>query len=610
MQKIHVLDALTIDKIAAGEVVERPASVVKELLENAIDAGADHISVEIKNGGIDYIRITDNGCGIDRDDVKTAFCPHATSKISNIEDLDHVRSLGFRGEALSSIASVAKVELLTKTKDEICGTRYVIEGGREMIFEDAGIPDGTTLIVRNLFYNVPARRKFLKTAMTEGSTITDLMGRMMLSHADIAFKYTMNGTVKLQSNGDGDPKTVIYHLFGKDVCDRMLPVAYTGEHFSFHGFVGRPELARANHNFTFCFVNHRSIRSTMLNRALDEAYRPYVMLHKFPYAILYFEIPQEQLDVNVHPAKLEIRFLNAEEVYAALSGTVSQVLKTKDLIPDADREIKIEPKEPSVIDPEPFETSRLQRMTLAETPAYHVEKPVDIDVSKEFVPSGSFTVSAQPDEELAVQQISFEQPSFLSEEARKCHRLIGQLFDTYWLVEYEEKLFLIDQHAAHEKIRYERFVKRFKEQTVDSQVLNPPLILTLNVAEEDILRTYSEEFSKAGFEIEHFGGTEYAIRSVPTELYGMRELDYFLELLDSLSKDRGRADMESILARLASMSCKGAIKAGNRISVQEADALLDELLSLDNPYMCPHGRPVIISFSKTELEKKFKRIVS
>ncbi|MBR6451749.1 MAG: DNA mismatch repair endonuclease MutL, partial [Lachnospiraceae bacterium] len=557
MQKIHVLDALTIDKIAAGEVVERPSSVVKELLENAIDAGSDHISVEIKNGGIDYIRITDNGSGIVREDVKTAFCPHATSKINGIDDLNHVSSLGFRGEALSSIASVARVEMLTKTNGEICGTRYVIEGGREMVFEDAGIPDGTTLIVRNLFYNVPARRKFLKTATTEGTMITDLMGRMMLSHPDIAFKYMMNGTVKLQSNGDGDPKTVLYQLFGKDVCDRMLPVEYTGEHLSFHGFVGKPEIARSNHNYTFCFVNHRSIKSTMLNRALDEAYRSYLMLHKFPYALLYFEIPQDLLDVNVHPAKLEIRFLNAEEVYTAVADTVSQVLKTKELIPDAGKEIRIENEKPSAVSPEPFETSRLQKMVLSETPAYH------LSASDEPYGKGSII---QPVEIQKSEEYTVEQPSFLTEEARKCHRLIGQLFDTYWLVEYEEKLFLIDQHAAHEKIRYERFVKQLRAQSMDSQIMNPPLILTLNASEEDVLNSYREEFSKAGFEIEHFGGTDYALRAVPTELYGMRETDYFLELLDSLAKDRGKTEMESILARLASMSCKGAIKAGNRIS--------------------------------------------
>lgn len=620
MQNIHVLDKKTIDQIAAGEVVERPRSVVKELLENAIDAGAKLITVEIKNGGIDYIRITDNGSGIERDDIKTAFMRHATSKITTIEDLMDVTSLGFRGEALSSIASVARVELLTKTAGSLCGTRYVIEGDKEMVFEDAGVPDGTTMIVRNLFFNVPARRKFLKSATTEGTAIAEMMEHMMLSHPEIAFKFIVNGTVKQQTPGDGKIETVIYLLYGKDVLDLLLPVSYESEEVSIRGYIGKPELCRSNRHYEIFFVNQRNVTCNVLNRSLDEAYKAYLMLHKYPYAILYFDIPSELLDVNVHPAKLEIRLLHADIVYDALLNTSLNALKHKELIPDAEKSTTPQMNTPERILPEPFETRRL-----SEEIHYRVPETAQTDINA--MPAGHDTDRSaavlQPDREAVLQDTGaktipdhilpaderYSQLSFLSEEAMKGHRLIGQLFDTYWLVEYDKKLFLIDQHAAHEKIRYERFVKRYRENTIDSQFLDPPFVLSLSMPEEEVLRTYSEEFKSAGFEIEPFGGREYAMRAVPTELYGITEINYFKELLDSLAQERGKQDMESVLARLATMSCKGAIKAGNRISTAEADALLTELLSLENPYHCPHGRPVIISFTKAELEKKFKRIV-
>ncbi len=590
MSHIHVLDKQTIDQIAAGEVVERPKSVVKELVENAIDAGSDQITVEIRNGGIDYIRITDNGCGIEKEDIKSAFLRHATSKIQSIDDLLRVSSLGFRGEALSSIASVAKVELLTKTNDDICGIRYVIEGGREMILEEAGVPNGTTVLVKNLFYNIPARRKFLKTAVTEGTYVSTAMEQILLSHPEIAFKYIVNGSVKLQTNGDGDVKNVLYQIYGRDIISRMLPIEHTGENISISGYIGKPELSRSNHNFEIFFVNGRCIASTLLNRAVDEAFKSYMMVHKYPYVVLYFSIPGEYLDVNVHPAKLEIRFLKAEEVYQAVIYAIRSALANSELIPEENTvEKAIEAvKPPRFILPEPFERKHIADVVLSEENPYQ---------------------SAMDDAEEVIPETVSEQISFLSEPAQKRHRLIGQIFDTYWLVEYDEKLFLIDQHAAHEKIRYERLVKHYRESANDAQYLNPPIIVSFTMQEADTYRKYRENFETVGFEIEHFGGNEYAVRSVPTELYGLREADYLKELLDSLSEDRSSADMESILARLATISCKGAIKAGNRISFAEADTLLNELMALENPYNCPHGRPVIIAFSKTDLEKKFKRIV-
>lgn len=582
---IRLLDEQTIDKIAAGEVVERPASVVKELLENAIDAGASIISVEIKNGGIDYIRVTDNGSGIAASDIKTAFLRHATSKITSAEELLSIHSLGFRGEALSSISSVSRVELFTKSKDDISGKRYVIEGSREMAFEDVGVPDGTTIIVKNLFYNVPARRKFLKTAMTEGSYISEIMEHIMLSHPEIAFKYIVNGSVKLQSKGDGDVKSVIYELFGRDVLSLMVPVNYSEGNITITGYVGKPELARSNHNYEIYFVNNRYIKSSLVNRALDEAYKSYLMLHKYPYAILYFDIPSDMIDVNVHPTKMEVRFLESEKLYDMIINAVKDALADKELIWDVSipKEIVKPVKTVSEnIIPEPFEVKRLDE----------IKRNVVLPPVRE-----------------TVETETFEQIQFLSAEARPQHKLIGQLFDTYWLVEFESNFYIIDQHAAHEKIRYEKLVRNYRQNINDSQIISPPIIVSLTLAEENVLKTYLDDFNKAGFEIEHFGGSEYAIYGVPTELYGIKESDYFNELLDTLSSERTHKDMDFVLAHLASVSCKGAIKAGNKISYAEADALIDELLSLDNPYNCPHGRPVIISYSKAELEKKFKRIL-
>lgn len=609
---VRLLDAQTIDKIAAGEVVERPASVIKELLENSIDSGANIISVEIKNGGIDYIRVTDNGSGIDRSDVKNAFLRHATSKIRTAEELLSIHSLGFRGEALSSISAVSHVELLTKTKSDVCGIRYVIEGSREMAFEDVGVPDGTTMIVKNLFYNVPARRKFLKTAMTEASYISEIMEHIMLSHPDISFKYTVNGNVKLQTKGDGDIKSVIYELYGRDVLSLMVPVSYSDETLSLKGYIGKPEMARSNHNYEIYFVNNRVIRSTLINRALDEAYKSYLMLHKFPYAILYIDVSPELIDVNVHPTKMEVRFLEADKLYNAVVNSVKDALSEKELIWDVSVEKELSRPSRVIkedINPEPFEVKHLEDMGFPHKVQPTEIKTAETQMTENFDEKPGIMPEDRHSENIEDKPIIYEQMRFISEEARKSHKLIGQLFDTYWLVEFDSNLYIIDQHAAHEKIRYERLVKKYRENVNDSQMISPSIIVTLSTQEENTLNTYSEEFKKAGFEIEHFGGNEYAIYGVPSELYGLKAGDYFNELLDVLAQERTHNDMDVILAHLASVSCKGAIKAGNRISVLEADTLIDELLSLENPYNCPHGRPVIISFSKSELEKKFKRIL-
>lgn len=600
MSRICVLDAGTIDQIAAGEVVERPASVVKELLENAIDADATAITCEIKGGGIDYIRITDNGSGIQKDEIQTAFLRHATSKISSAEDLLTVHSLGFRGEALSSISAVSKVELMTKTKAELCGYRYVTEGGREMVLEACGIPDGTTFIVRNLFFNVPARRKFLKSTVTESSSIAELMEHLMLSHPEISFKFIVNGKVKLQTAGDGQVENVIYQLYGRDVLKLMVPIEMAGDDFTLRGYVGRPEMTRGNRNYEIFFVNGRNIRSTLLNRALDEAYQPYLMLHQYPYAILYLNIDAQLLDVNVHPTKMEVRFLNGEQIYQALVAAVREGLKRRELISVSQEPATPTPAVPTAdeILPEPFETKA--RELFLQKPALSVfEQPI-------------FRVNdatAEADAPVSVPESGYAQQSFLTEEARARHQLIGQLFDTYWLVEHGAKLYVIDQHAAHEKIRYEHLLSQYRSGKQDVQMMNPPIIMSLTLREMEILETYNDIFRAAGFEIESFGGSEYALYGVPTELYGLKEADYFVELLDTLSDSAGKADSERVLAHLASVSCKGAVKAGMKLSDAEANEMIDALLRLENPFHCPHGRPIIVSMTKTELEKKFKRIV-
>ncbi len=608
MNAIHVLDKLTIDKIAAGEVVERPASVVKELVENAIDAGASRITVEIKGGGTDLIRVTDNGCGMVREDIKTAFLRHATSKIISIDDLQSVRSLGFRGEALSSICAVARVELLTKTGQDICGTRYVTEGGREMAFEDAGVPDGTTIIVRDLFFNTPARRKFLKTAATEGSYCAELMEKIMLSHADLSIKFIMNGNVKLQTTGDGSVPNIIHALYGKDVASLMIPVEGEYPGVTIGGYVGKPELSRNNRNYELFFVNGRCIKSTVLSRAVDEAYKNYLMLHRFPYTVLYLTVPPHLLDVNVHPAKLEVRFQEADRIYEALTATIREAVSARELIPDALSEApRVQPEAPSYIAPEPFETVHVTPQ-LAEEAPYRAETApwASYEPVSRSVPAKDPLTEGR--EQVLPKESEPEQLSFLSPEARVSHRLIGQLFDTYLLVEFEDKLFLIDQHAAHEKIRYERFRKGLGTPSC-SQMLDPPHILSLTLPEEETLKAGMEVFSRAGFEIEHFGGNEYAIRAVPADLYGIGEVGYFRELLDVLAEGNHRYELDSVLAHLASVSCKGAVKAGKKLHANEAEALIDELLTLENPYHCPHGRPVIVSYSKSDLEKQFKRIV-
>lgn len=618
MPNIAILNQETIDKIAAGEVVERPCSVVKELVENAIDAGSTAITVEIKEGGISFIRITDNGCGIERDQVAVAFYRHSTSKIRSAEDLLTVKSLGFRGEALSSISAVARVELITKTYDELTGTRYVIEGSKELSNEEIGAPDGTTFIVKDLFYNVPARRKFLKTAQTEGSYISDMVEKLALSHPDISFKFINNNQTKLHTSGNGNRKDIIYHIFGREISSSLLEVKHECEYFKVEGFIGKPVITRGNRNYENYFINGRYVKSNILSRAIEEAYKSFLMQHQYPFTVLYFTFFSE-LDVNVHPTKMELRFDNNNEIYVELCDTIYAILSHKEMIPEvpvdstpAPKKIVHEYKEPI---PEPFEKRRINEVRAAESRSVYgqsVTSTVKNHSATEPAAKAPETSTAYEPAHVVTgtqQTLGDYDKVFLTESAKKQFSIIGQLFKTYWLIEFEDKLYIIDQHAAHEKVLYEKTMARLANKDFTSQRISPPIVMTLDARESEMLEKYRPQIEQFGYEVEHFGGKEYMISAIPDNLFNIDMKDLFIEMLDDFSNSTGRQTPDIITEKVASMSCKAAVKGNDKLTLPEINKLIDDLLSLDNPYNCPHGRPTIISMSKYEIEKKFKRIV-
>lgn len=618
MPNIAILNQETIDKIAAGEVVERPCSVVKELVENAIDAGSTAITVEIKEGGISFIRITDNGCGIEREQVAVAFYRHSTSKIRSAEDLLTVKSLGFRGEALSSISAVARVELITKTYDELTGTRYVIEGSKELSNEEIGAPDGTTFIVKDLFYNVPARRKFLKTAQTEGSYISDMVEKLALSHPDISFKFINNNQTKLHTSGNGNRKDIIYHIFGREISSSLLEVKHECEYFKVEGFIGKPVITRGNRNYENYFINGRYVKSNILSRAIEEAYKSFLMQHQYPFTVLYFTFFSE-LDVNVHPTKMELRFDNNNEIYVELCDTIYAILSRKEMIPEvpvdstpAPKKIVHEYKEPI---PEPFEKRRINEVRAAESRSVYgqsVTSTVKNYSATEPAAKAPETSTAYEPAQVVTgtqQTLGDYDKVFLTESSKKQFSIIGQLFKTYWLIEFEDKLYIIDQHAAHEKVLYEKTMARLANKDFTSQRISPPIVMTLDARECEMLEKYRPQIEQFGYEVEHFGGKEYMISAIPDNLFNIDMKDLFIEMLDDFSNSTGRQTPDIITEKVASMSCKAAVKGNDKLTLPEINKLIDELLSLDNPYNCPHGRPTIISMSKYEIEKKFKRIV-
>lgn len=618
MPNIAILNQETIDKIAAGEVVERPCSVVKELVENAIDAGSTAITVEIKEGGISFIRITDNGCGIARDQVAVAFYRHSTSKIRSAEDLLTVKSLGFRGEALSSISAVARVELITKTYDELTGTRYVIEGSKELSNEEIGAPDGTTFIVKDLFYNVPARRKFLKTSQTEGSYISDMVEKLALSHPDISFKFINNNQTKLHTSGNGNRKDIIYHIFGREISSSLLEVKHECEYFKVEGFIGKPVITRGNRNYENYFINGRYVKSNILSRAIEEAYKSFLMQHQYPFTVLYFTFFSE-LDVNVHPTKMELRFDNNNEIYVELCDTIYAILSHKEMIPEvpvdstpAPKKIVHEYKEPI---PEPFEKRRINEVRAAESRSVYGQSVTSsVKDYSAIEPAAKVPETSTAYEPAQVvtgtqQTLGDYDKVFLTESSKKQFSIIGQLFKTYWLIEFEDKLYIIDQHAAHEKVLYEKTMARLANKDFTSQRISPPIVMTLDAKESEMLEKYRPQIEQFGYEVEHFGGKEYMISAIPDNLFNIDMKDLFIEMLDDFSNATGRQTPDIITEKVASMSCKAAVKGNDKLTLPEINELIDELLSLDNPYNCPHGRPTIISMSKYEIEKKFKRIV-
>ncbi len=639
MSKIQVLDPITIDKIAAGEVIERPASVVKELAENAIDAGAASVTVDIKEGGISFMRIADNGCGIEREDVRAAFLRHSTSKISSAEDLPGVRSLGFRGEALSSIAAVSQVELVTKTKEDVFGTRYRIAGGKEEGLEEAGAPEGTTFLIRQLFYNTPARRKFLKTAMTEASHVGDLMTRLALSHPEISFRFINSGQIKLHTAGNGNLKDVIYHVYGREIASNLLKADYEKEGIRISGFLGKPIISRGNRNFENYFVDGRYIKSNTISKAIEDAYKDFSMQHKYPFVVLHISLEGARVDVNVHPSKMEVRFDNQQEVYNAVYEAVSAGLHAEELIPhveldDVPEAAPAPAKEPpkkSVQSPSVKKNASGERdldyfmeEMRKRVRSYHEQnssaevkdksaifKPeLQTDRIREAAAYSAAKPRPAPSAGKTGGQLNLFEEKLLKPEARKEHKIIGQVFDTYWIVEYRDNLYIIDQHAAHERVLYEKTLKGMKTREFTSQMISPPIVLDLSMQEAELLTTCMDQFTRIGFEFEEFGQDSYAVRAVPDNLFSIAKKDLLVEMLDGLSDEINRnAPVSLIDEKVASMSCKAAVKGNMRLTAAEADTLIGELLTLENPYHCPHGRPTIIAMSKRELEKKFKRIV-
>lgn len=611
--------------------MERPASVVKELVENAVDAGSTAITVEIKDGGISFIRVTDNGGGIPKEQVPLAFLRHATSKIERVEDLLQISSLGFRGEALSSISAVSQMEVITKTQEALTGVRYIIEGGQEKALEEIGAPCGTTMLVRNLFYNTPARGKFLKTAMTEAGYVSSYMEQLALSHQDISFKYMVNGQTRLHTSGNSNLKDVIYGIYGRDITRELVPIQFEAPGIKISGFIGKPVIARGNRNFENYYINGRYVKSKLLMKAIEEAYKPYMMQHKYPFVCLHYTIDGEAIDVNVHPTKMEVRFQNQSAVYNATYDAIQEVLAGKELIPEVELEKKEKDlKKQKITAPEPFETVYKQQQSVKQSASYvkeelpaYVPKPVGLRPAKPGV-QGEIKEPGTMRQESRTQEIKHHEQTvskeiprqmelfedvLLSPKARLRHRIIGQLFDTYWLVEYDDKFYIIDQHAAHEKVLYEKLVKEYANKEVLSQMISPAQVISLNLQEDALMKANMDVFREFGFEISEFGGREYSIHAVPADLYGSSVQEFFVEILDSLENEHTKQPLELITGKLATAACKAAVKGNNTLSLKEADQLIEQLLGLENPYHCPHGRPTIVSMTKYELEKKFKRIV-
>lgn len=672
MSKIHVLNQDTINKIAAGEVIERPMAVVKELTENAIDAGAGAITVEVKDGGKALIRMTDNGVGMNEEDVRLAFTPHATSKIDDAEDLLRVSTLGFRGEALASISSVSQLEMVTKTRNELMGCRYEADGGKERTLEAVGCPDGTTILVRNLFFNTPARLKFLKSSPTEAGYINTLIERLALSHPDISFRFINQNQTKLHTSGNGNLKDVIYHIYGKDITSNLLEVDASEMSCQVKGFIGKPIISRGNRNYMNYFINGRYIKSSTIHKAIEDAYQPYTMQHRYPFTVLHFTVAPELVDINVHPQKMEIRFSDAQGIYQSVYHAISEALKHREFIPEVSLASPASQPVPKrgqatakpVREPEMFEKKRMQSVQILEeikkqdeilkqqgimreSAVYGKQDRADaskimddvsdmestkaagnavpnirqteeavstapnigqVEIVENIVQNTEHTKEVKYNVHNPVQE-SFFDKGILSEQAQKEVKIIGQVFDTYWILQYDNAMYMVDQHAAHEKVLYERFMKQFSEKKPMVQLLQPPVVLTLTMQEEQAVKEHMSVFEELGYQIEPFGGREYVVNGVPAHLPQIGNEELLKEVIDAMVDEHSRPTPDILKDKIASMSCKAAVKGNNRLPREQMEELLRELMTLENPYHCPHGRPTMIKMTKTELDKKFKRIV-
>lgn len=705
MARIELLDQNTINKIAAGEVVERPASVVKELVENAIDAGATAITVEVKEGGLKLMRITDNGSGIEKDQIRTAFLRHSTSKIREASDLITIASLGFRGEALASIASVGMVELISKVAGDMTGSRYVIEGGQEKLFEDIGCPTGTTFLIKDLFFNTPARLKFMKTPSTELGYVADLMSRLAMGHPTIGFKFVSNGKVKLQTSGKDLLKECIYNVFGKEVARNLIEVTGSVEGIEIKGYIGKPHISRGNRTYENYYLNGRYIKSKVVEKAVEDAYKPKLMLHRYPFVAFHLQVDSKEVDVNVHPTKMEVRFMKEKEVYDLIFKAIDGALNNRGLIPqvtiDAEKQEKVtfegapepfekkgqaeevsppyvapsekHPTKAQVDQTKAFELPKIDLMKPAAAETLHdlldqskqetqkepsLKRPLQVgknqgaplEKGRQATPThdkdqwsktskqrGSEPLSTirsldqahkqapeDPLEQVKPQlspqpsnispkydgdQIELETAKFIDPKSIKSHKVVGQLFDTYWIVELDEKYYIIDQHAAHEKVLYERMLNKIASKVMYGQRLLKPVVVHVSIQELARFETHKKVFDDLGFEAEAFGEDAIIVRSVPFIFNKLFDMGQFTQILDGLEDAFSEDKYSILLDDIASMSCKAAVKGNDRLSRAEYMQLIDDLLNLDDPFHCPHGRPTIIAMTRYDLEKKFKRIV-
>ncbi len=619
MPKINILPKEIYQLIAAGEVVERPSSIVKEMIENSVDAGAKNITVEIKNGGSTYIRITDDGCGIEKGEIKKVFVSHATSKISDKEDLNSISTLGFRGEAMASISAVAKVELLTKSENENIGTRYEISGGEEISFDDAGCPKGTTIVVRDIFYNTPARMKFLKKDVTEGNAVAGIVDRMAISHPEISFRFIRDGKQTLITSGNGELVSAIYSVFGKEVSESLIPVDYSYENMKLTGFASKPASSRKSRAMQFFFINGRLIKSQTAMAALEQAYKNSIMVGRFPMCVLNIEINPSLVDVNVHPAKIEVRFANEKPIFDLIYYGVKTAV-------EADRSVKkaeLTPKIEQVYDiPKKTYSSKVDFFKKKEDSP--VQQAFRLEPKRDFRQVSSPTLdftnhgdresevvkipviqSKEPDAFLKKNEQGNEQTATVDEKENISFRLVGEAFNTYLIAEIDKELYFIDKHAAHERMNYEKLKA---QSTVEVQMLLSPVAVALSKDEFEVITENSDLLVKCGFETEPFGESTVVVRAVPSLVGDSDIKDLITEIAQKLLEHKTDITPDKIDWIYHSASCRGAVKAGDRTTPREQELFIKKLLSMPNIRFCPHGRPVFIKISKYDIEKQFGRV--